>query len=148
MAESYNPDSLWAPFGAFSMMVLQGGGQVVHLKGQVSLDAEGQVVGARGTEGDMQAQVRQVLTNIRTALAAVGGRMSDVTSLVHYTTDIAAFMRSGDVRKAFFAEPYPITTTVEVAALYRPELLIEITASAEIPLDRFIRPDSAKPLHT
>jgi len=147
MAESYNPENLWAPFGAFSMMMLQGGGQVVHLKGQISLDKDGQVVGAKGTEGDMQAQLRQTLTNIETALASVGGRMSDVTSLVHYTTDIASFMQSGDVRKAFFAEPYPITTTVETAALYRPELLIEITATAEIPLDRFARPAAARSLH-
>ena len=41
MAESYNPDHVWAPFGAFSMVVLQGTGQVVHLKGQVALDVTG-----------------------------------------------------------------------------------------------------------
>ncbi len=88
MAESYDPEDVWAPFGAFSMTVLQGAGQVVHLKGQVSLDASGAIVGA----GDMRAQVRQVLTNIKTVLAAIGGRMSDVVSLTHYTTDIQAFM--------------------------------------------------------
>ena len=59
MAESYNPDNVWTPFGAFSMVVLQGTGQVVHLKGQVALDASGAIIGA----GDMRAQVRQTLTN-------------------------------------------------------------------------------------
>ena len=143
MAESHNPAGVWQPFGAFSMAVLQGEGQVVHLKGQVALDAAGNVVGA----GEMRAQVRQVLTNIQSVLAALGGRMSDVISLTHYTTDIAAFMQTGDIRTAFFSAPYPVTTTVEVAALYRPELLIEITAIAEIPRDRFQRPTQAEAMH-
>jgi len=143
MAESYDPDDVWAPFGAFSMVVLQGAGQVVHLKGQVSLDASGAIVGA----GDMRAQVRQVLTNITTVLAAIGGRMSDVISLTHYTTDIQAFMQTGDVRTDFFAAPYPVTTTVEVTALYNPELVIEINAVAEIPHERYTRPSSAQVMH-
>lgn len=143
MADSYNPDDLWAPFGAFSLMTIQGPGQIVNLKGQVSLDPTGAVVGA----GDMRIQVDQVLKNIQAVLASVGGTMSDVTSLTHYTTDIAAFMTTGDIRNAYFSAPYPVTTTVEVAALYHPDLVIEITANAEIPRDRFQRPAGAKPMH-
>ncbi len=143
MAESCNPESLWAPFGAFSMVVLQGAGQVVHLKGQVALDASGATVGA----GDMRVQVRQVLLNIEAVLATLGGRMSDVISLTHYTTDIQAFMQTGDIRQEFFAAPYPVTTTVEVAALYDPDLVIEITAIAEIPQARFIRPSQLQSMH-
>ncbi|WP_108883324.1 Rid family hydrolase [Anderseniella sp. Alg231-50] len=143
MAESCNPDNVWQPFGAFSMMVLQGSGQVVHLKGQVSLDRSGTIIGP----GDMRAQVRQVLTNIKTVLAAVGGKMGDVISLVHYTTDIAAFMQTGDIRQEFFADPYPVTTTVEVAALYNSDLVIEITAVAEIPKDRYKAPAAAQAMH-
>ena len=142
MAESFNPDSIWAPFGAFSMAVLQGSGQIVHLKGQVALDASGRIVGP----GDMQAQILQTLTNIEKALATFGGRMSDVISLTHYTTDIEAFMAAGEVRKGFFAAPFPVTTTVQVAALYNPDLTIEITAIAEIPRERFVRPSGAQPM--
>ena len=143
MAESYNPDGVWSPFGAFSMMVLQGAGKVVHLKGQVALDKDGGLVGS----GDMQAQVRQVLSNIETSLASIGGRMSDVISLIQHTTDMDAFMRSGEVRAAFFTAPFPVTTTIEVKRLYDPALLIEITAVAEIPTDRYRRPDSARAMH-
>lgn len=143
MAESYNPDNVWAPFGAFSMAVLQGSGQVVHLKGQVSLDEAGQVIGA----GDMRVQVEQVLTNIVTVLAGLGGKMSDVISLVHHTTQIQAFMQTGDIRAQFFKAPYPVTTTVEVTSLYHPELIIEITAVAEIPQERFMRPATARNMH-
>ena len=143
MAESYNPDNVWAPFGAFSMVVLQGTGHVVHLKGQVALDASSAIIGA----GDMRAQVRQVLLNIKTVLASIGGRMSDVISLTHYTTDIQAFMETSDIRKEFFTSPYPVTTTVEVVALYNPGLVIEITADAEIPHERYKRPSQAQAMH-
>ena len=78
----------------------------------------------------MRAQVRQVLSNIQTVLAGLGGRMSDVISLTHYTTDIAAFMQSGDIRQAFFSAPYPVTTTIQVAALYDPALLMAQDAAA------------------
>ena len=139
MAEAVNPPEVWAPFGAFSMAVIQGDGRIVHLKGQVALDRAGQVVGA----GDMRAQVRQTFDNIRDVLAALGGQMRDVISLVHYAIDIDAFMHAGDIRNAYFAEPDPVTTTVQVERLYRPDLLIEIAAIAEIPLARFRRPESA-----
>lgn len=135
MIDAVNPPCVWAPFGAFSMAVIQGDGQIVRLKGQVSLDEHGQVVGVN----DMRAQVRQVLGNIRDVLASMGGQMSDVISLVHYATDIEQFMATGDIRNEFFSAPFPVTTTVEVKRLYRLDLMIEITAVAEIPRHRFRR---------
>ncbi len=140
MVDALDPPGIWPPFGAFSMAVLQGAGQVVHLKGQVALDPSGQIVGP----GDMRAQVRQVLDNIAAVLASMGGHMGDIVSLVHYATDIEQFMAAGDIRQAFFAPPYPVTTTVQVARLYRSDLLIEITAVAEIPRDRFHRPQTER----
>jgi 2-iminobutanoate/2-iminopropanoate deaminase len=136
MIDSFNPPGVWAPFGAFSMAVIQGPGQIVHLKGQVSLDRDGKVVGP----GDMLVQTRQALDNVKAVLGSVGGVMGDIISLTHYATDIEAFMQAGTIRREFFAAPYPVTTTVQVAALYRPDLVIEITAIAEIPRERFRRP--------
>lgn len=130
---TFNPDEVWKPFGAFSMVAVQGAGQVVHLKGQVALDVDGNLVGA----DDMAVQVEQCLRNIETVLASLGGRMQDVYALVHYATDIEAFMQTGEVRTKYFQPPFPVTTTVEVSRLYRVDLLVEITASAEIPLDRY-----------
>lgn len=138
MIDAVNPAGVWPPFGAFSMAVIQGDGRIVHLKGQVALDQQGQVVGA----GDMRAQVRKVLENIQGVLASMGGQMGDVISLVHYATDIERFMGTGDIRQEFFAAPFPVTTTVQVGRLYRPDLLIEVSAIAEIPHGRFRRPSS------
>ncbi|RVU39428.1 RidA family protein [Hwanghaeella grinnelliae] len=138
MAEYFNPPAVWQPFGAFSMGVVHGAGHVVRLKGQVALDPAGNVVGAE----DMPAQLGQTLENIRQTLAYVGGRMEDIVSLVQHTTDIEAFMACGEIRQAYFSPPYPVTTTVEVNRLYDQNLMIEITATAEIPEDRFISPST------
>ena len=139
MIDSFNPPGVWSPFGAFSMGVVQGDGQVVYLKGQVSLDHDGQIIG----NGDMQAQVQKTLENIQAVLDHIGGTMGDIVSLTQYVTDIKQFMGAGEVRRQFFAEPYPITTTVQVSSLYDPDLMVEITVIAEIPRDRFKRPMSS-----
>lgn len=136
MTTRYNPPEIWQPFGAFSMAAMPGDGQLVFLKGQVALDPNGALVG----EGDMRAQLHQVLQNIEAVLASLGGEMGDVVSLTQHTTDIEAFMACGDIRQGFFAEPYPVTTTIEVSRLYRPDVLIEITAIAEIPRSRYRAP--------
>ncbi|HVJ35652.1 MAG TPA: RidA family protein [Terriglobia bacterium] len=138
MATAYNPPGLWQPFGPFSQLRIQGEGRIVHLKGQVALDRDGAIVGA----GDMRAQLRQVLENIKIALASLGGEIADVLSLTQYVTDMEAFMQAGDIRRDYFAAPFPVTTTVQVMRLYRPELMVEITAVAEIPFDRFRLPQS------
>ncbi len=136
MIDAFNPVSVWQPFGAFSLGVLQGSGRVVYLKGQFAFDREGRVVG----QGDLRAQMRRTFENIRLVLAAVGGQMQDIVALTHYVTDIEQFMRAGDIRLEFFREPFPATTTVEVVRLFRPDLLVEITATAEIPRERFQAP--------
>ena len=136
MIDAFNVPTVWRPFGAFSMVAVQGDGKIVHLKGQVALDREGIIVG----RGDMRAQARKVLENIQEVLTVMGGRMKDVFSLTHYVTDIEAFAGVGDIRRKFFVEPFPVTTTAQVVALYHPDLVVEIAAVAEIPRDRFRHP--------
>lgn len=136
MVQAVNPQAVWAPFGAFSMAVIEGAGQIVHLKGHIALDRDGTIVG----RGDMGAQTQKALENIRAVLETLGGRMEDVVSLTQHVTDIDAFMAVGDIRRQFFNAPYPVTTTVEVVRLYHRDLLVEISATAEIPRDRFRMP--------
>jgi 2-iminobutanoate/2-iminopropanoate deaminase len=134
--DSFDPDSVWKPFGAFSQAVVQGMGNIVHLKGQVSLYKGGGIVGER----DIHAQVEKALENIKTILAEFGGRMEDIFSLTHHVTNIEEFMKTGHIRARYFKPPYPVTTTVEVTRLYHPDLLVEITSSAEIPRERYLEP--------
>ena len=137
---SFNPDNVWKPFGAFSQAAVQGSGKIVHLKGQVPLDVEGNIVG----KGNIETQVEKVLENIQSILANFGGRMEDIYSLTHYVTNIDAFMTTGHIRTEYFKLPYPVTTTIEVSRLYHPDIMVEITGSAEIPLDRFKEPEKSE----
>lgn len=143
MAKSYDPPNIWKPFGAFSQSVISGAGRTIHLKGQVALGPDGEIIG----DGEMAVQVEQVLRNIDDILEPMGGRMSDIASLQQFTTDIKAFMGCGAVRARFFEAPFPVTTTLEVSSLFDPRLLVEITAIAEIPLDRFVMPETAEEKH-
>ena len=70
MAKSFDPPNVWSPFGAFSQSVIAGDGRTIYLKGQVALGPDGKIVG----DGDMAAQVVQVLQNISDILGAIGGR--------------------------------------------------------------------------
>jgi len=88
VSTAFNPADLWQPFSVFSMGVVQGGGRVVHLKGQIALDKTGRIVG----KADMRAQTRKTLENIQAVLACVGGTMADIISLTQYVTDIDAFL--------------------------------------------------------
>ncbi|MGI8857654.1 MAG: RidA family protein [Thermomicrobiales bacterium] len=132
MAKGFNAPGVVKPFGIFSAAAWQPSGRVLHLSGQVAQAEDGSVVGA----GDIVAQARQVLENIRGVLTSVGGTMDDIQKVTIYVTDISRLMDIHAVRAEFFPPPYPASTLVEVTALVRPEYLIEIEAVAVIPEDR------------
>jgi len=136
MADAFDPPGVAKPFGIFSNAAWQPPGRVLHISGQVATDPDWNVVG----EGDMVAQTRQVLENIQTILASVGGVMDDIVSVIVYVTDMAPLMEVHRVREEFFTRPYPASTLVQVPALVRPEYLIEIAAVAVIPEERVKTP--------
>ena len=132
MADALNPPGAAVPFGIFSNAAWQPPGRVLHVSGQVGVDADWQVVGI----GDMVAQTRQTLNNVKTVAESAGGTMADIVSVIVYVTDMAPLMDIHKVREEFFEPPYPASTLVQVPALVRPEFLIEISAVAVIPEDR------------
>ena len=139
MKESFQPPGVWRAFGSLSMGVVMGEGRQVVLSGQVAWDEQRRVVGA----GDMRAQAEQTFRNIQSCLAAVGGEMDDVVSIVTYVTTPDGLRDIHDVRTEFFSPPYPASTLVQVEALVQPELLIEVTATAVVPEERYRAPESA-----
>jgi 2-iminobutanoate/2-iminopropanoate deaminase len=108
-------------------------GDFLWLSGQVPLDENGKVVGA----GDIQAQARQVFTNMRRVLGLAGCDLTSVIRLTNYLTvpfdDMEQIHKYWDVRREFFGTHRPASTGVRVAALMLPELLIEIDAIAYAP---------------
>jgi enamine deaminase RidA (YjgF/YER057c/UK114 family) len=110
----------------YSHVVAVEGRRLVFLAGQLSRDANGNVVG----KGDMRAQIVQTCENIKTALAAAGASLTDVVKMTTFVTDIDEFMRHVDVRLEYFGKALPTSTTVEVRKLAQPDLLVEIEVMA------------------
>jgi 2-iminobutanoate/2-iminopropanoate deaminase len=115
--------------GAFSAGVEAPAGRTVFVSGQVSMDAEGNVVG----EGDVKRQTETVLEHVRTVLEEAGGGMDDIVKVTVFITDMGFYDEIHEVRRRYFEEPYPASSMVEVSALIDPRLLIEIEAVAVIP---------------
>jgi enamine deaminase RidA (YjgF/YER057c/UK114 family) len=63
-----------------------------------------------------------------------------VASVTVYVTDLKDLAAVQQVRREMLKPPYPASTLVKVAALVKPEYLIEISAVAVIPDSRAKRP--------
>lgn len=103
-------------------------GSLIFLSGQLSRDENGKLVGP----GDMAEQTRQAIRNMDTVLRAAGGSLSDIVSIVVYTTDMRAFKEIVAARMEFFKDKLPTSTIVEVNHLADPGLLIEFQATAAL----------------
>ena len=128
--KAVNPPSMYAsvPFG-FSHAVEQTGGRTLHLAGQVAWNAKGELVGA----GDLVAQTRQALVNLREVLAACGATPADVvrlrTYVVNHSPDKLGPVSAEIV--AFYGGAEPAANTfLGVQALALPDFLVEIEATA------------------
>lgn len=114
--------------GAYSSGVEAPGGRTVYVSGQVSLDAEGEVIG----EGDARLQTETALEHVKSVVEEAGGGMEDIVKVTVFITDMALYDEIHEVRRRYFEEPYPASSMVEVCALIDPRLLVEIEAVAVI----------------
>jgi len=96
--------------GPYSQAVKAGG--FVFVSGQIPLRPDGTLV-----EGDIRAQARQVLENVKAILEAAGSGLDRVVQVTAYLTDINDFQAFNEVYAEFFKEPYPARAVVGVAAL-------------------------------
>lgn len=100
--------------------------RIVYLSGQVSRDAEGNVVGA----GDMRAQMTQVGECVAAGLRAAGATFANVVKTQTFVTDMAEYLKHPDLRAKYFCNPIAASTTIEVKGLVNPELMIEVDVIA------------------
>ena len=124
--ERIQPEGLSKP-ATYSHVVKVG--NLLFIAGQVSFDASGKLVG----ENDMKAQVKQVLENLKTALASQKADFSHVVKINTFTTDVEAFLAAAEVRAEYFKGNLPASTLVQISKLARPGLLVEIEAIAALP---------------
>jgi enamine deaminase RidA (YjgF/YER057c/UK114 family) len=109
-------------------------GRLAFVSGQVGLDGDGLLVGA----GDLAAQTAQALRNLQAILGALDADWPDVVRLGWYVLDASSVQVIRDVRDEFIRpalgdRPNPASTLVQVAALVRPEFLVEVEAVVALP---------------
>lgn len=102
-------------------------GNLVFTSGQVGTDAAGVV------PPDIREQTRNCLDNIQAVLETAGTNMAHVLKSTVFLTDIQDFAAMNEVYRKAFPGDLPARSTVEVSALARPELKVEIEVVAALP---------------
>jgi reactive intermediate/imine deaminase len=123
-----NPPALATPTGYTHVVEVTGPVRTVYIAGQIAFDQKGQIVG----KGDMKAQTEQVFKNLEAALTAAGATFSDVVKMNTYVTDMSQIAVIREIRARYFAAATPASTLVQVGALARPDLMIEIEVIAAV----------------
>ena len=151
MAKVIAPKKLGAPLGMYSHGMVAAGGEIVVVAGQVGMGPDG-----RAADGDVVAQTKQALENVRMVVEGADCTMSDVVRFQTFLTraeDIPGFMKArSEVFPSYFADgAYPPNTLLVVSRLVHPELLVEIEAMAvrpartATPARRIAKPGRATP---
>jgi 2-iminobutanoate/2-iminopropanoate deaminase len=97
---------------------------LVFCSGQIPLTPQGTLV-----EGDVSAQTRQVLTNLRGLLEAAGSSLGQVLKTTVFLADMNDFQAMNAVYGEFFTSDPPARSTVQAARLPR-DVRVEIEAIA------------------
>ena len=117
-----------APIGPYSQAVVADG--VLYCSGQVPLDPDtGELV-----RGGVAEQARRCLESLDAVCRAAGTQLSEAARVGIYLTDMARFAELNDVYASFFSEPFPVRTTVGVAALPK-GALVEMDATVPLGQD-------------
>jgi len=104
-------------------------GDRVLVSGTTATTPDGAIAGV----GDPYAQAVQILDNVHSALGRVGAALSDVIRTRVYLVDVGHFDAVARAHGEAFSEIRPVNTTVIVAALVDPRMLVEIEAEAYLP---------------
>ncbi|MFO1080362.1 MAG: RidA family protein [Reyranellaceae bacterium] len=108
-------------------------GDFLFLSGQVGFDEQRRIVGP----GDIEAQARQIFTNVRRKLGLFGCDLTSIVRLTSYLTtpmtDMTFTEKYWTVRREFFGDHTPASTGVQVASLMLPGLVIEVDVTAYAP---------------
>ena len=122
--KTVSTDKAPAAIGPYSQAQIAGG--FVFASGQIGIDP------ATGTvpEG-IEAQAKQVFTNVTELLKAAGSDISKTVKTTVFIKDMNDFGKVNAIYGTYFTEPYPARSCVEVARLPK-DVLIECEVIAEL----------------
>ena len=124
--EFMNPEGMATPPSNIYNHVVKVG-NTVYIAGQLSRDENGNAIHI----GDAEAQTVQAWANLKTAVEAAGGTLADIVKTNTYVvgTENLAKVRAARLN-ILPPEGRPTSTTVVVAGLADPGLVVEVEAIA------------------
>jgi 2-iminobutanoate/2-iminopropanoate deaminase len=103
-------------------------GDVAYVSGMTARAMDGETVLGDGE----YEQSKVVFDKIRNLVEAAGGALGDVAKMTIFVTNIKKNTEVWRARREYFSGDFPACTLVEVSALAKPEILVEIEAIAHI----------------
>ncbi|MGW1682758.1 RidA family protein [Saccharopolyspora sp. NPDC002376] len=108
--------------------VVPPGATTIYVGGQNAVTGDGRLVG----EGDVAAQTRQVMRNVKTALAAADATVHDLVQLNIALVEDADISAAYPVAAEELDGAAPLVFAMRVAGLGVPGALLEVTAVAAV----------------
>ncbi len=119
-------ESAPAPVGPYNQAIVAAG-EMVFVSGQIALDPQS---GALVGEGDVAAQTKQCLENLKAVLSAAGTDLDGVVKTSVFLKDMNDFATVNGIYATYFDEATaPARACVEVARLPK-DVLVEIECIA------------------
>ncbi len=100
-----------AAIGPYSQAIKAG--NTVYMSGQIPLDPATMTL----VEGGVEAQTRQVFTNLKAVCEEAAGSLGDIVKLNLYLVELEHFAAVNAVMEEFFTAPFPARAAVGVKAL-------------------------------
>jgi len=127
-----NPESLGAPGGYSNGLLVDGGGKLLFIAGQIAWDNNQKIV-----SDDFVEQFDKALENVITVLHAAEGNPENIARLVIYVTDKIEYRERtkevGDRYRKHMGKHFPAMVLVQVAGLLDDRAKVEIEGMAVIP---------------
>ncbi|HZP15127.1 MAG TPA: RidA family protein [Nocardioides sp.] len=117
------PSDVPPPGGPYTPVVVCDG--LIFVCGQIGRTPDNELV-----EDEIKAQARQTFENMSNCLAAAGATLADVMKVNAYLRDWSDFKAFNEVYLEYFAEPYPVRTTVPSPF---PLIRLEVECIARVP---------------
>ena len=113
---------VFSPPGTLPYSAALGYGDVVFISGTIGRDPLSREIAS----GDIAAQTRQTLENLKKQLELAGTSLDRVVKTTVFLVDMSQFGRMNDVYRTYFPVDPPARSTIGVASLPEKECLVEI----------------------
>ena len=126
MRKNIGSGAIWENIVGYSRAVRIG--NFIEVAGTTAVDENGNIIGIH----DAYIQTNYILHKIENAIIKLGGTRKDIIRTRIYTTDIKLWENIGRAHNEFFHEIKPALTMLEVSALIKQEMLVEIEITAYV----------------